>query len=235
MVFFKKYYDKKVPKKYRALGKKINASPSMNQLAKRINYVKSLLNVEYKTFDSFVALNTSVPNISTLTSVSNILPIPQGTGESARIGNSIKLKRIFMRYMVNCNASATASQNVRIMLVRDTNRDVTQSGGTATLPTLGNILKPDNLTTGQVDNICAPLNDVTSGRYNILYNKIFTLDRQARAGFLLEKYMKVNIDVKYPVDAVNYPINGLYLVFMTDGAVNVPSFTGSTRVTFIDN
>lgn len=234
-MFFRKYYKKNVPKKYRKLGKQINSRPSLGQLAKRINYVKSLLNVEYKTYDNFGAVNASVQNISTFTQIPNLIPISQGVGEGNRVGNSIKVKRIFMRYMINANGTASSPQNVRVMLIRDTNRDVTQAGGTATLPTLGNVLKPDNLTTGQVDNICAALNDATSGRYSILYNKVVSLDRQARPGVLIEKYFKVNFDVKYPVDSVNIPINGLYLCFMTDSTANFPTLTGSARVTFIDN
>ena len=239
MVFFRKYsqkyYEKKVPAKYRRYGKQINSSPSLGQLAKRINYVKSLLNVEYKTFDTFVRLNAVVPTISSVTTMSHLLNIPQGVTETTRVGNSLKLKRVFLRFMINANATSAVPQNVRIMLVRDTNRDVNPNGTSGALVTLGNVLKPDNPTTGQVDNICAPLNDATSGRYNVIMNKIVSLDRQARSGVLIEKYFKMNNDVKYSIDSETLPINSLYMVICTDNAANPPTVTGLARITYIDN
>lgn len=236
-MLFKKYYNKNVPKKYRQLGKQSKYPSSMAQLVKRINYVRSLVNVEYKTFDAFSNINASLTNISLIGAINtnSVCLIPQGTTEQTRVGNSIKMKSIYLNYMVNANASASSPQNVRVLLIKDTNRDVNQAGALATAPTLGNVLRPDDLATGRVDNICAPLNDATSGRYKILMNKTFSLDRQARPGVLIRKVFKLNDDIKYPVNTESLPINGYYLVFMTDSTVNVPTLTGTVRVRFIDN
>ena len=75
---------------------------------------KKLLNVEYKFIDKF-ANNAAVVNTPTLIS----LPlITQGVTDVQRVGNSIRLTRYTLNYILKISTAATNSM-VRIMVVWD--------------------------------------------------------------------------------------------------------------------
>jgi hypothetical protein len=235
-----KYYKKNVPKKYRKLGKQSRYPSSFGQLAKRIAYVKSLLNVETKTIDQFNTLNSAVGTVDTTFAPTAFLnTLSQGPQENQRVGNSMKCKQINLRLMFNANTASNVPQNIRVLLVQDLNRNAQADGSDGPQPTLGTVLRPDVPTTGQVNNVMAYLNDNTSGRYKIVMNKMFTLDRTSTAGVCINKSFKMDHDIKWASNAQTNPINGYYLWYFTDNSAfsntNLPRVTGFVRIKYIDN
>lgn len=238
MAFFSsKTYKKNVPKKYKKLFPKNKYPSSFNQLSKRINMVKSMLNVEYKTRTHYNQINQALGNVSNITApLVYCNSIAQGVQEDQRNGNSIKLATMAIRLNFTANGSNSIPQNVRVMLVKDLNRNSTAAGADGLVPTLGTILQPDDPATARVDNLYAFLSDTTSGRFKIIMNEMFTLDRGARAGRIIDKYFKFNEELKYPINTSTNPVNGYYMFWFTDATgANVPTVSGQVRCRYIDN
>lgn len=234
---FQKYYKKNVPKKYRKLGKQIKFPSSLAQLSKRVATIRQMLNVETKTVTAYSVIGGGVANVgSVFGPISYLTTLSQGNTETTRVGNSIKLKGMNVRLQFTANGLNSIPQNVRVLLVKDLNRNAQPDGTDGPAPTLGSVITPDVPATSQVTNLYNFLNDNTSGRYKIIMNKMFTLDRGARAGLLIDKYFKLDDELKYATNTSTNPINGYYLWFMGDASgSNVPNVTGVIRTKFIDN
>ncbi len=96
-------------------------------------YDRLVVNRENKWFDVSEATN---PTQTGATILEMNVPLPQGTGESARIGRKIFVKSIYLRWRFN-PAVASETQRVRIAIILDkqcngavaTYGDVFQAGG----------------------------------------------------------------------------------------------------------
>lgn len=228
---FKKGYKKRGG----GLMKGAKSAWSMAKTALKVaGAVRNLINVEKKTLDVHAAVAGGLEYVQAAGQPVYLTNVVQGAAETQRIGNSIKLRNLFMRYMINYNpASGTANSICRIIVVKDLNRNVTNLGLANQLPTLANVLKP-NVAGTLVDNICAPLNDSTSGRYKVICDKVFTLSAN-QPTYYFKKYWMINEDIKFPADSQNFSLDGYYAWFVTDQSANAPQVTGNSRIQFIDN
>jgi len=79
-----------------------------------VKKIARLINIETKAFTlSFSFTPASTPSIVYLSAVA------QSLDQGGRVGNSLRLQRLYWRYIMNSNAAATDDRPVRVMIVRD--------------------------------------------------------------------------------------------------------------------
>lgn len=191
---------------------------SAYRLAKRAN---SLLNVEYKSVDT--AANgpfTTAPAISLL---SNTI---QGTGVSNRTGNSIKLKSLHDKMILQVNSAATTHNVARIILFIDKD-----SRGSA--PTGADLLV-------STTDINSPINLFNGKRFIVLFDKHYTVSpaTSGQSAFTINYFKKFNMDITYQASGgsvADSDTNNIYLCTLCSSATNPPTLAYYSRLRFIDN
>ena len=184
---------------------------------------KKLLNVEYKFIDKF-ANNAAVVNTPTLIS----LPlITQGVTDVQRVGNSIRLTRYTLNYILKISTAATNSM-VRIMVVWDSQPN------SADLP--ASLLLEQ---TASTTNIVSPYKIDSKRRIFVLYDKVHVLTPNG-ANKGVARHINIPMDRHIRYDGNSGTVGdlasgNLILVHMGDEGVNFPSLTHFSRIRFIDN
>ncbi len=187
---------------------------------------------EMKFFDSDVADN---PVGATLT-INLLTTIPEGNGESERIGRKITLRQASILYHMNLPAATAAGSTattVRCMLIQDT-----QTNGAA-------FVAADLLDT---DVLSSFNNLANSSRFKIIYKEEFVLSAggaaASGAAFVfsedqayLRKTLKLNIPMEFDNSATTGVItsirsNNLYWCTQADAALCVA--TGQIRLRYSD-
>lgn len=173
---------------------------------------------ELKKLDGSNSGNT----ISSTGTVYNISQVAIGSGPDNRVGNQIRMKYFFGHFNLNLGTGATNPQKVRMMLIRD------KQQVSDTAPTVTNVLGGANV------NLV--LNVETLGRFQILYDKFFTLStnspiRHFNIKKRLWSYARYNGALSSDIQK-----GGLYMLVISDdpaGATN-PKLYSSYRLSFID-
>lgn len=218
-----RYKKRRYPRKKRG-GKpwymrKYNAYELAGKAWSAAKYLKGLINVEFKKYDA---------DSSTSTSGNVILfnGIAQGDSDQTRDGNSVLMKSWLLRGNIVSNASAVSTR-VRLVFFMDKQ----QIGDTA--PSQSDILDPD------LNQLVAPLNNQTVGRFTILADKRFSINQMVASQsvsrefsffFNLGKHARFN-----GTTGADIQKNGIYMLVVHDQSTNVPNILYSSRLKYVDN
>ncbi len=218
---YKRNYKRKAYRPgYKACGTMV-LSDAQRALYK-VGQLKSLLNVEYK-HHNVQTVNTAVTDAGTLT---NLSLLSQGDTSQTRDGGSVKFTSLRLAYALRINASATVT-NFRIMIVHDKQTNQAQF-------TLADLLFDATV----IDACFSPPNINNASRFNILYDKLHTLNSTSNAEINRVVYKKLNMKTRYDAavgDITDLTQDSLTLVMVADQATNDPSIIFNYRSRFIDN
>lgn len=165
------------------------------------NGLKMLVNVEQKLFP--YAFSLSVDNVSS--NCFNMVPIPVGTGNGNRIGDSLKLQSLHLQGYIT-KSSVPITTRVRIILFSGKSErglgytifnDILEQIGTQPL----------------IDGV-----KHTEAFYDtkFLMDKVYTLDTAQRNIINLEWKFKLRWHVNYETAATTIDNGGLYLAMISD-------------------
>lgn len=201
------------------MGNFASALTLARQAYRGVKYLRSLVNVERKKYD---AQHTATVGTSP-TSIFDPTSIVQGDTDQSRNGNSILCKGLYLRGSVTLHASATVTQ-VRIIISRD-KQQVADSA-----PAFSSIIDPTFS-----DNIHAPLNNETVGRFQILRDFVVTVDTNTPVKEF-KVYVKMMHHMRFNgVLASDIQKGGIYCSAVSNDNTNQPTVLASGRLTFIDN
>lgn len=181
--------------------------------------VKQMLNVEKKYTDTSI---THTPG--TLGTIELVNGISQGDTDQTRDGNQCKMIFINWRLTITINAAATATSVRIIVIVKKDNDSVT--------PNIAEVLD----STGSLFN--AMYNRDTIHKFRVLYDKRLVLRAADRTMVALKFKRKMQTRIRFDgVGSASSDIskNGLYVITISNEAVNFPAFGGVFRVSFVDN
>jgi len=181
---------------------------------KMAKYLKGLLNVEFKRYDvsSFSGF-AQAPSTTTLASVG------QGDAVNNRSGNSIRLKHLTVRGFVTKNVAASDTHcRILIVLCKDD-----------TTPALSDILQ----STAAGTAIASPYNPDMYGKIKVLYDQKMDVDT-TNPSRNVNCSVALNLKQRYDGTAANDYQSNIHMFLLTNDA-NVPSLTGYSRVTYLDN
>lgn len=237
MVFLKyrrnrRFGDKVLGKalRYNTIGRKIykNYAPAAAtaytayRMARKL---KNIVNAEQKFLDRNITDSALVYNPSMLILSTMI----QGTDASQRTGISIKAASIYVRLSLYRNSSATTTYDrLRVMLITDNDQDENGS-----YPLVSYLLQ--NVTQQTV--LDSPLNITRAGRFNILYDKVYSLNN-IRPNINVSIYKKLNHHVRFSgsTDTASSIRQGhVYLLILSEASANHPGMTCQTRFRYYDN
>lgn len=215
-------YEMPRRKSYRKPRKFIKSytNRKLYQLGRSVQYLKKVINVEYKR-----SLDAGTVNPSTTGDIRQMCDVAQGDSFDARDGNSVKWVHANMKGFVTKHTSATQT-TVRIMLLLDK-----QPNGA--LPTLAQVL--DN--TYSFEPTLRPLNVNFGSRFVLLASKMLTVDtNMPRRQF--KWFKKISHHTKYngatsAITDVN--TNSLVMVSVSSEATNTPTIDYNMQSRFIDN
>lgn len=163
--------------------------------------------------------------------VHHITAIPQGAGERARVGNSIRPTRLRMRV----HASVADNTNMlRFIVFR------WHPSAASGVPTPSSILENTAPTAllGTTAAPLIPLNWADKSQYTVLYDRAFVLDSQApqQALLNLELYgKKINTRIHYVDASTTAVLNGIYVCYLSDSGVAAhPPFTFTSELQYED-
>lgn len=181
------------------------------------NYVRSLINVEKKFCD-----NTQTSQIiGKALTVYPLNNISEGSDYNQRTGISVKGVSSYLRYSCRLDPAATLNQ-IRVIMFEDKENQGTTPGGN------------DLLENGAF--YLSPINHVNGQRWNILYDKMVTLDVNGRAVVDLKSYKTLNTHYKWSSTTGTSTYNSsIYLGFISDNNTNSPIVDFYHRLRFVDN
>lgn len=188
------------------------------------NTVRNLINVEFKWNDSTVSVSPSTTNSQSYW----MTEIPEGTGPNDRIGSSIRLKSLFVRFNIQSNVGA-AFTNVRVIIFQDTD-----TSAKAASPTAAEILQQPALVT------TSPLNTNYPGRFTIMYDRVHALNTQGQPSIQRKLFFRrfkphVKWDTNPGEGMLDARQNHLFMLVLSDRTEQLPSFQSYARMRYIDN
>lgn len=182
-------------------------------------YVKSN-NAEAKFYD---VTFTASPLLAAPT-INNISNMAQGLTESTRIGNSIKVKDLVLRYQIAPNYTGFAYENIRLMIIVDKMQD-----GVA--PTAAEIFQ----NTGFYNS---PLNKNFTDRFALLKDQYIDLLQQGSNQLAGKIYVKLDYHIRYLGTGSAVADQGpgtLYVITTNRENANAPAINCYSRLNYFDN
>lgn len=185
------------------------------------NFVKSVVNVEYKYLD---VSNTGL-SMSSSGAVALLTGLAVGTTSTTRNGNSILMKSFYSQITFKVNAAATSSTLCRVIYFID-------KQDTSSLPAVTDVLS--------AATVNAPIRRDQGDRFIVLYDRrlVVNLDSGSRPAGILKYFKKLHMHVKYLGDTAAQSDTGenqIYVLTVTDAASNNPTFNHTVRMRYIDN
>lgn len=142
---------------------------------------------------------------------------------SNRVGDSIKLQNIEIRFRVVMATGAAQTQG-RIIVFRDLD-------GYGTLPTVADVL--------QTASVLSPKNYLKNDRFSILYDELFALSQQGDSNEVGVIHLPHEGHVKYLGTTAAAASNGkgsIYvLIISNESGATVPFFAHHERIYFTDD
>lgn len=184
-----------------------------------VPYIKAN-NAEAKYFD---VIATQSP-VSATIGLNNLSNMSQGLTDITRVGNSIKIKDLRVRYTIIPNFTSSITNIVRIMIFVDKSQ-----GGVAPLQT--QIFESST-------TFNSPLNKDFSDRFVVLRDSIFPLAQGSADNLTGDIYLKMDYHVRYlgPGNAVGDQGPGtVYLLSWSNQVTNSPTISYYTRLNYYDN
>lgn len=193
------------------------------QALKNSEYLKGLINTEFKAKDTYVS-----PSVTTSGSLTLLNGLAKGDTLSTRTGRSVLFKSLQISIQAVINGSATTSRCRAIVFI---DKQVN-----ATTPTIAELLD-----TSTASALMAMRNLNWRKRFVILKDKSFVLDSDQHPEIIINKflYKKMGMHTIYDdSDAgtvADISSNALYIMLVSDEAVNAPGITVQARVRYLDN
>lgn len=188
---------------------------------KMAGHLKRLVNVEIKNFD---ILQTSV-SLSATPIIIQLSNIPQGDTTVTRDGAQCKVLSIELSILLVRSSAANVTA-VRLMLVCDkqTNQAIYLNSDLLANVTLS-------------DNIVAPLNLNNKFRFNVIWDRTFSLNNASTTKviknvFSMSKILRFDASTSMIADLTS---NSFSLVQVTNETTNFPAITMFSRIRFVDN
>ncbi len=220
MPYKKRYRKRTVRPTYMGCGKMV-MSDAQKALA-IARGVKALLNVEYKSH----TVTAAALAITDSASATNLTLLVQGDTDITRDGSQVKFTSLRFGFTLKSNASATRT-NVRIMLVHD--KQTNQAQATAT-----QVLQDST----PIDAIISAYNIDNVSRFNILYDKVFSLDPSYIPTLSRVVHKKLNLKVRYDAnagDVTDLTQDSIFLIMVSDQVTNDPTISHQIRLRYLDN
>jgi len=214
------YRQRRAPRRRRTNRRRpITYGQIGSKLYRDVLRLKSLINVEYKTFQiTFPTAPNTTPTVTNLTAIS------QGDDVGNRDGDKIRSKYLAVAGNVLLHASATESA-VRIMLVRDNN-------GSTTQPSVSDLFF--NITQF-VNNQLKNGQPQANSRFSILYDKYIVVNSNVpRRGFSWSSSLDHHIYFTGS-SSTDEGKGHIYLFISSSEATNDPIVTATSMVKWIDN
>ncbi len=219
---YKKYYKKRGSARpgYASCGKMVwgDAKKALT-LAQGL---KRLVNVEIKNHD----VQQTVVNLTTTPVIIQLSNIPQGDTTITRDGAQCKVLAIEMNVQIHAVASSSIS-TVRLLLVCDKQTNQAIYVNTDLL---------EDVTIS--DNLVTPLNLDNKFRFNVIWDKVYTLPlngqsvRNIKKVFRMSKILRFDSSTPSIADLTS---NSFSLVQMANEGTNLPTITMFSRLRFVDN
>lgn len=211
---FKRSGRSRIPAKYRSGGWVGLARKAI----KGYRYLKSVLNVEYKTYDRYSHTNIT-PNSSG--EVYQLTNIAQGVNDGERNGNSVLAKSVQLQCVLKQNSAQTQATACRCILFVDKQK---------TPPSA----VTDVLKTASVDSLFKTTNH---DRFHILADKRFSLPVTADGpDKIIKIYRRLHHHVKWTgASGSDYDEGHINVLFLTDQGANLPTWYISSRFRYVDN
>lgn len=195
-------------------------------LAKRtasgLNEIRKLINIEEKILE-VVQGSTAFNTTGTIWSVSTVA---QGTDYTERVGNSIKMQKIIVRWRVFKNGSATSSM-VRVILFRDLD-------GYGTAPTTADVLQ----TVGGATAPLTPVDFLNRKRFAIIHDEMVDINSTGDSSYSQTWSAPHEGHILYLGTTAAAASNGkgsVYMLAVSDEATNTPTIAFSSRIVFTDD
>ncbi len=195
-------------------------------LAKRtavgLNEIRKLINIEEKDLETIQA-SVAFDTTGTIYSLSTVA---QGTDYNTRVGDSIKMQRITVRYRLFKNSSATASM-CRVILFRDLD-------GYGTAPTTADVLQ----TVGSATAPLTPPDFLNRKRFAIIRDELVDLNSTGDSSYSGVWDLAHEGHVLYLGTTAAAASNGkgsVYMLALSDEATNTPTIAFSARIVFTDD
>lgn len=192
---------------------------TVSKLARDVNYLRSVVNVERKYIDiTATTTSTSTAALVLLNGLS------QGTSAITRNGQSIKMTSIFFHGLWTINASAATTIG-RVLIILDT-----QANGAA--PAAADVLVSPSA-------VLSPLVIGNGKRFIVLSDIRVSLSINGTEIIRRKKFMKCGYHVKFNTGnagtIADIQTNSLYMLHVSDNGVNAPSYAYWVRTRFVDN
>lgn len=188
------------------------------QALKKARYLQGLVNSEMLHLDNSYSLGAASNAIYHITGMS------QNDTDSGRTGNSILLRNIYIRGLIEINPAVTGDSRVLVALVKDKQQI------SDTTPGVTDIFKstsPESM-----------LNLNASGRFKVLWRKTYVVAPVSggRNAVEVKRYWKIYDHVRYNGSGTSdIQKNGYYLVIITSEPANFPTVNFNTRIGYHDN
>lgn len=189
---------------------------------KKLNaVVKRTLNRQLET--KFRHFTQSATALST-GAVGLLFTVSQGSGESGRLGNSIRLRSLELNHHVTNPAAATYTTRLRVIYFVDKRQDY------ATAPSVATVLESAD--------VHSPLAIGYTGRMKILSDRTFALTPKW-SGQSVAINQKIRINMKdleqiYDNATTSLVKNGIYRLVISNDPTNPPTLSGHTCVRYKD-
>ncbi len=222
------YNNRRRPRKYNGYsrpGYKACAKMVTSDAAKALamaKYVKGLVNVEFKQ----ITVQRTVGTVGSSSTHTELTNLSRGDDDTQRDGNQVRLKSIHIKGFLK-QADNDARTIIRLVVVLDKQTNQAQA-------TFSDIYA-DN-TVG--DAVISPRNIDNMRRFNILWDKIITLDTDSSGLKAFNFYKKLNIPLRYDGNAgdiTDLTSNSIQFIQVSDEGTNLPLITFSARLRFVDN
>lgn len=198
--------------------KGVSIAPVVAQLARSVDHIYKMINVEDKYMDTSITIAPDNTGIVTLLS-----GIAQGLTDVTRIGNKLRVKDIYARLSTTINALSGATF-VRVILFSD------KECASAT-PAVTDVL--------QSASHLSPINRDNSDRFVIIKDTTVSMAVGTESRLKEWKWFKT-LPIHIWYDGTGATVadcreNTLFMLTISNEPTNAPSFAAQVRVKFYDN
>lgn len=226
---YRRQYRKKIYRKKRTYRRNAGWQSTAVQALRTAKWVASLVNTEFKHNDTQIAMSMN----NTAYNQAAITIMPQGDDDNERNGRSVLAKALEFQLRLSLDPTNTIGHGtVRIVLVRDTTCD-------GTLPNMADIF--DTISTDQAVNSFRNISTAPTKKYQIWWDKRFSLDVDYKDEIYISKYIKLKKShVKYlgtGFAASDCGPGNFFLCAISTGDATFTRFNlaGYSRFRYIDN
>jgi hypothetical protein len=213
----KSYKKKSTSPSTRFLSQSAKALVTAQAALRLATQIKGLVNVEKHRH----LVSTSSTNINTTGTVLYLAGISQGDDKADRSGNSILVKGISIKMRIQ---QSTTPQDTVIRIIWFIDLQQVADGS----PAITDVLETNSTT--------APLNRNNVGRFKILKQQYYNLQKANTSQVLVNKFIPLNHHIRYNGgSATDIQKGGIYMFILSDETTNLPTFVSDQIVQFYDN